>query len=384
MNSSQIASCALIIAGSLISLPAYSYRVEVSNSLPENRKGEIVEVPLKSLNSKATSYIVKDKDGRQVPCQITYDGFLIFPADVDSLSMAVYTVEEGKQKLDFPVYVYGRKFPERKDDLAWENDRSAYRAYGPALQKSGERAFGYDIWSKSVAYPILEQRFYDDHARHISFHVDHGNGLDDYSVGPTLGGGTAAFLDKNGHIVYPYCYRDYEILDNGPLRFTARLEYNPVDVDGEKISETRLISLDLGEWLNKTELSFDGLKSAKTLAQGIVVHSNNPTAYTVSEKEKFVAYQDLTEHADRGNGQVYVGIYSPGSSEFRFMPIDTEVRGAEGHVAAIANVRPGEKFTYYWGSGWSKGGVKDATDWNRKMSEISRHKKNPLKVSVKK
>ena len=126
MNSSHIASSALIISGSLISLPAYSYRVEVSNQLPENRKGEIVEVPLKSLNSKATSYVVKDKDGKQVPCQITYDGFLIFPADADSLSTSVYTVEEGRQQLDFPVYVYGRIFPERMDDLAWENDRSAY------------------------------------------------------------------------------------------------------------------------------------------------------------------------------------------------------------------------------------------------------------------
>lgn len=140
MNSSHILSSALIVAGSLISLPAYSYRVEVSNPLPENRRGEIVEVPLKSLNAKALSYVVTDKEGKQVPCQITYDGFLIFPADVDSLSTAVYAVEEGKQRLDFPVYVYGRKFPERKDDLAWENDRSAYRAYGPALQKSGERA----------------------------------------------------------------------------------------------------------------------------------------------------------------------------------------------------------------------------------------------------
>ena len=29
-------------------------------------------------------------------------------------------------------------------------------------------------------------------------------------------------------IVYPYCYKDCEILDNGPLRFTAKLVYNPL------------------------------------------------------------------------------------------------------------------------------------------------------------
>ena len=45
------------------------------------------------------------------------------------------------------VVACGRQYPERLDDVAWENDRAAYRAYGPALQEKGERAFGYDIWT---------------------------------------------------------------------------------------------------------------------------------------------------------------------------------------------------------------------------------------------
>ena len=55
-------------------------------------------------------------------------------------------------------------------------------------------------------------------SRAISYHIDHGNGMDCYAVGPTLGGGTAALMPDSA-IVYPYCYKDYEILDNGPLRF---------------------------------------------------------------------------------------------------------------------------------------------------------------------
>ena len=54
------------------------------------------------------------------------------------------------------VVACGRQYPERLDDVAWENDRAAYRAYGPALQEKGARAFGYDIWTKSaVSYTHL-------------------------------------------------------------------------------------------------------------------------------------------------------------------------------------------------------------------------------------
>lgn len=81
--------------------------------------------------------------------------------------------------------------------------------YGPALQATGERAFGYDVWVKSVREPVVEARYAselnpetmeqiaklkktnpqaaDELYRSVSYHVDHGNGLDCYKVGPTLG-----------------------------------------------------------------------------------------------------------------------------------------------------------------------------------------------------
>ena len=73
---------------------------------------------------------------------------------------------------------------------------------------------------RSVSEPVVEDRYDGDLNRGISYHVDHGNGMDCYAVGPTLGGGTAA-LFPDSTIVYPYCYKDCEILDNGPLRFTS-------------------------------------------------------------------------------------------------------------------------------------------------------------------
>ena len=187
----------IFAAAALLALAAgctQQHTIEVTNASNANAAGEMAEVPLADiLAAIGEEFVISDPEGAEVPYQITYDSLVVFPADVPAGTTVAYRLVKGTpQKVD--TIVYGRQFPERKDDMAWENDRSAYRAYGPALQESGERAFGYDIWTKSVATPILEQRFADDIERGISFHVDHGNGMDVYGVGPTLGGGTAALL----------------------------------------------------------------------------------------------------------------------------------------------------------------------------------------------
>lgn len=77
----------------------------------------------------------------------------------------------------------------------------------------------------------------------------------------------------DGEIVYPYCYATQDILDNGPLRFTVKLVYNPLTIKGDStVIETRVITLDAGSHLNKTAVSFDNLKETTPVATGIVLH----------------------------------------------------------------------------------------------------------------
>ena len=82
--------------------------------------------------------------GEQVPYQVTYDDKLIFPATVAANASAAYTVQAGTP-VDVEVRACGRQYPERLDDMAWENDLVGFRAYGPALQARGERGFGYEL-----------------------------------------------------------------------------------------------------------------------------------------------------------------------------------------------------------------------------------------------
>ena len=386
------------------------FTVTVTNDLSFDR-AEMVEVPISEVAKKVQlideeQYIVLDAEGNQVAYQITYDDNLLFPVNVKAGDKAVYTVAVG-EPIEAEPLVYGRHYPERVDDIAWENDRTAYRAYGPALQAKGERAFGYDAWVKRVPGLVVEQRYANElnpdtqaeiarlrkERKHdeanelyhsVSYHVDHGNGLDCYKVGPTLGCGTAALMQGDA-ILYPYCWKEYEILENGPLRFTVKLTYNPLVVGKDSVVETRIISLAQGSQLNKTVVSYAGLSKAAPVATGLVIHPENPTAYVLEGDKGYIAYADLTDNVNNGNGIIYVGAVMPEkvteAKAQMFADKEAKERGASGHVLAISNYKPDTEYTYYWGSGWSKYGFDSMEAWTTYLNRYAQSVRNPLKVA---
>lgn len=389
--------------------------VTVNNSTALERNGEMVEIAMSEVSGKlkladTAQIIVVDVDGKQVPYQITYDEKVIFPVNVAANGSVTYTIKAGTPEA-FPVKACGKYYPERVDDVAWENDLVAYRTYGPALQANGERAFGYDIWTKyNTTEPVVEARYAgelnpetlakvaklrktDPKAaqelyQSVSYHVDHGNGLDCYKVGPTLGGGAAALM-VGDTIVYPYCYATQEILDNGPLRFTVKLAYNPLTVKGDSnVVETRMISLDAGSHLNKTVISYTNLPSVTPLAAGIVLHE--PDGAVVADAANgYITYVDPTDNVNNNNGKIFVGAAFPATVKEAKSVLFPEKEkkelrgGADGHVLAVSDYEPGSEFTYYWGSAWDKADIKSAADWNSYMAAFAQKVRNPLTVTVK-
>jgi hypothetical protein len=371
------------LASTLACTPERAITVSVANPSSLERRGEMVEIMPEALREFAAkgSFIILNAAQEQVPYQVTYDKKIIFPVTVPANATERYTLRHGTPEV-FDTLAYGRWYPERLDDVAWENDRIAFRTYGPALQASGERAFGYDVWVKNVPGLVVEDRYHQELANGITYHADHGNGLDYYSVGPTLGAGTSAFL-VNDTLAYPYCYETYEILDNGPLRFTVRLTYTPLKVgDDSNVIETRLISLDSGCQLNKITLSYAGLSRETPLATGIVVHEPSYD-YQADASAGFIAYADP---ADPVNGQLYVG--AAFASKVReakaayFSDKEKAERKAAGHILAITDYTPGADFSYYWGGGWSKWGFPASADWFDYMREVSQKINAPLVVGV--
>ncbi len=390
--------------------PATDFTVTITNDQAFDRE-ELVEVPISDVAKKVKlideeQYIILDAEGNQVPYQITWDDNLLFPAIVKANAKAVYTIAIG-EPIEVEPLVYGRHYPERFDDIAWENDRTAYRTYGPALQRRGERAFGYDAWVKRVPELVVEQRYANEldpdtqaeiarlrKARKyeeanelynsVSYHVDHGNGLDCYKVGPTLGCGTAALMQGDA-ILYPYCWKEHEIMENGPLRFTVKLVYNPFVVGKDSVVETRIISLEKGSQLNKTVVSYAGLSKTTPVATGLVIHPEHPTAYVLENDKGYIAYADLTDNVNNGNGVIYVGAVMPNkvkeTKTVIFSDKEAKERGASGHVLAISNYKPNTEYTYYWGSGWSKYGFESMETWTDYLNHYTLSVRNPLAIT---
>lgn len=360
----------------LISLNMSEMKAKLGNATP--KKGE--------------AYIVKNKRGQQIGSQITHDDNLLIDASVRPHGSATYYVSIGKPYQQ-KVYATGALYKIRKDDIAWENDRCAYRVYGPALQKTGERSFGTDIWVKNTPDTVVYERYIkdmignrknDDETEILtSFHLDHGNGLDPYRVGATLGlGAPSLMVGKNQ--VLPYCYKDYRILDNGPLRFTVELTYNPSAVgDMKNVVEHRIISLDKGSNFNKMTVWYDGLTTPTDFATGFPIHEEDTEMKTFAKD--YVSYADPTDNVEVNNSQVFVGVLFPeGIDHTYYQLFDKKHDGATGHALGLKRgLKNQEKYSYYFGAAWSKYDVRSYAEWQIRIKDYLDALKTPLQVEVK-
>ena len=395
-----------IIALSMLAASAGAQNVKIIvNNDEKVQRQEVVEVSALQLYEKlGISYgspvIVKNALGQQVGYQLTHDSLLLVDASVRPCGKAEFTVEKGTPR-EPKVFVTGRQYPERVDDIAWENDRTAYRIYGPALQRNKERAFGVDVWVKNTPDLEVEKRYNTELSNHhaieklkkegktqealdmeeaTTYHFDHGYGLDCYKVGPTLGGGAPALMD-NGELVLPYCYRDYQILDNGPLRFTVRVDYNPAVVGKDKnVVEHRIISLDKGSNFNRCTVWYDGLTDKRDLAAGIVVHpEDTETMYLASN---MALYADPTDNPEKQNFQIYVGVLFPEGIDYtRYLYTEQDRQnGNAGHIIGVKSYTPGTRFTYYFGSAWSKNDVRTMDEWKLRSEQTIDAIHSPMNV----
>jgi hypothetical protein len=394
-----------VLALMTMTASAQQVTVKVHNNTAQQRQ-EIVEIDAKAVYKKlgvaaGRNFRVINAVRQEVGYQISYDGKILIDAAVRPNGTAVFTLVKGQPR-DSKVFVCGRQYPERVDDIAWENDRGAYRLYGPALQRNKERAFGNDVWVKNTPDLEVEKRYKVELENHpaieklkkegkmeeaqameeaTTYHFDHGYGLDCYKVGPSLGCGAPALMDGKS-MVFPYCYDKYEILDNGPLRFTVKLVYHPTDFKGEKLTEHRLLSLDKGSNFNRQTVWYTGGKKNIDVASGVVIHNEDTQSAVIGKN--FVQYADPTDNPQGQNFQIYVGVIFPnGASETCQIENDGHANGIFGHALCIKrNVRPAEKLTYYWGSAWSKFDCRTQEEWQLRIDNFQKALKKPLSVEV--
>jgi len=385
----------MALAGLLLHLEAAAQKVSLTVTNPTDmQRQEVIEADLQAISQllntdSSEPIVVTNALGQEMPCQKSHDGRLLLFVALQPDSKAEYTIKKGKPSA-FKSQVYGRIYPERLDDLTWENDRGIYRMYGPALQRTGEKSYGTDVWVKNTPELVAEQRYRlhmagwakgdslrkagkkeegDAVFRDASFHLDHGYGMDVYSVGASLGCGTPALM-KDGQLCFPYCFKECKILDNGPLRFTAELTYSTT-ADGT--TEHRLITLDKGSHYNKMTVWYEGISKPTTLAAGVVLHGDKDL---VLDKD-YVLYADPTDNPKVHQSQIFVGTLFPeGISET--MRLD----GKPSHGVGLIQQYKGAPYTYYFGSAWSNYDVTTLAHWRLLADEYLARLRQPLSVQL--
>lgn len=352
-------------------------KVTVENALPIDRTSETVGIPLGDITAKLgeidpASLVVTDSKGSEVPSQLIYEGTgnpqsIIFQADVRAGTTVNYFIAPGAPQQYAPK-AYGRFVPERYDDYTWENDRIAFRIYGPALIEKDGPSNGIDAWIKRTDKMVIDRWYSDYLSGKNTYHDDNGEGCDCYKVGRTLGAGAMApYVDDSLWLAINF--ETWKTLDNGPIRTSFRLTYPPFLVRDVMVTETRTISLDAGSQLSRITEEYSGIENEFTVAAGIVKREEGSPLLFPPDKNA-IAYR-----LDGGEGGItYIGtvLTTPATS----------VKENLDHLLIVTRYNPGTPLTYYTGAGWSKWGFESDAAWTKYIDEFSMKLSSPLKIKT--
>jgi hypothetical protein len=356
---------------------AASNIIEIVNPLPQKRT-ELVEISygtfLKEFTwTKSRSFkLINAATKAELPYQLIYKGSkepiaLVLSIEIGARATVKIDVKEGKPAVVQPK-TFARFVPERYDDFAWENDKVAFRLYGAALDNRKDNAYGMDVWSKRTANLIIDKWY-----KSGDYHKDHGEGMDYYSVGKTLGGGDIAPFVKDS-IYFTHNYKAWKMLDNGPLRSTFQLTYPTRNADDRPVTVTKIISIDAGAQMNKIEVVFDFKGDVPLpVVVGIVKRAADGAAVMLNEQSGIMAYwePESTKNGVLGLGTVVL-------NDHRKMVI------AKGHLLTHATVTALKPYVYYSGAAWNRAGlVTSAEEWMNYLSDFKKGIAAPLQVNYK-
>lgn len=232
---------------------------------------------------------------------------------------------------------YVRHDPAGSQNISWENDRIAFRLYGPTVRD--RVGSGIDVWAKSVEYPIVD-KWYRLAAAGQDYHKDRGEGCDFHSVGKQRGcGGTAVW--RQGQPYVSQTYATYKIVRNEADGLEFVIEFEPWDAGGVEVSEQKTIRLVSGTNFFEVTSVLRAAGEADLIAAIGITTSGHAPVTSESTPGLLSTWEQLdSKHPALGRAVVvdpaqFAGFASHGSDRY-----------------VLAKVKPNQPFTYYVGAGW--------------------------------
>lgn len=222
--------------------------------------------------------------------------------------------------------------------VAWENDRIAFRVFGPAVrQKVGS---GIDVWTKSVDFPIVE-KWYRLNAQGHDYHVERGEGLDFYHASRLSGCGGLAIWRQDRPFA-AQTFATHRIVRNEPEGIEFSLEFDPWDAGGLQVAEQKTIRLVPGtNFFQVTSVIRAKDEAEITVGIGLTTFGH-PDLIEEPAKGLLSAWEQIdAAHGTLGSAVVvdpaqFAGFAGTGPDRF-----------------VLVKVMPNQPFTYYVGAGWS-------------------------------
>lgn len=362
--------------------------ITVKNILDRERTTETVELTKAMLKVEDLSTVgIKNKETNTLEIVQTVDNdgdgvldMILFQPRIAAKGESkfeVVTVTAGENPKAQEL-CYSRFVPERTDDYTWENNKVAFRVYGPTAQKmvedkvpGGTLSSGVDAWLKRVDYPIIDKWYKKELSGTGSYHKDTGEGLDDFHVGASRGvGGIAAKVDTTFY--YSKNYTQWRTITTGPIRTSFYLEYATWDANGKTIKESKIISLDLGQNLSKFNITLEGVDD---IHAGLALHEKDGEVSENIEKGWISYWQP------HGDSELGTAILAPKDTFIDYEKYDVTAKDLSNAYAHLKVEN--REVTYYAGFGWKKSGqFNGKAEWEQYLNAFSEQVRHPLEVTV--
>ncbi|OWW23679.1 DUF4861 domain-containing protein [Zobellia sp. OII3] len=340
--------------------------------LNNNKEGDIRVKKVGNEEYLRTQWIDYDQDGA--------NDELLFQAEVpaNGSSEFIILVDSTKTVPESDVIAYSRLVPERTDDYTWENDKVAFRTYGPTGEKEALEGVpgstlssGIDLWLKRTDKSIIN-KWYKAHLTEPGYyHIDHGEGYDPYHVGASRGTGGIGIWE-NDSLLVSNNFTASRTLAAGPLRTVFELDYAPWSAYGVK--ETKRITLDLGSNFSKFDIRLSSEREVPNYTIGITLHKNKGEG-AIYKEEGWFRHWETIDGSKVGEGVVIA---------------PEIVKNAILHKSEVTDqsnlliiTEPQEELSYYAGFAWEKSGqVASVEDWEDLLKKQVQIMASPLSLSI--
>ena len=362
--------------------------IHLTNNLSIVRQNETVEVLIADLPEPLSSKI--DKIGVYDPSENTFlttqlidvdqDGKmdqLILQPQLAPSSQKTFHLKEQPDKPEAVEYCFSRIVPTRIDDYTWENDKVAFRTYGPRAQalveegkEGGIISSGIDCWLKKVSYPVINKWYKASEEEGISYHEDHGEGLDNYHVGISRGAGGLAIKGADDQYYVSKNFTAHKTLATGPLRTLFQLDYADWQGPQGMIKEQKTISLDYGNNLMKIEVSIQGtdhIAAGISLQEnhGGIIDKNNLLIFKQNHFETILSNVILTPQKHFKSQH----IYNPQIKDQNHVFLDLKILN--------------QSLVYYVGFYWSESNqFADHEAWEAHLDHLAIKIENPIQLNI--